>query len=228
MADLKISQLTALVAASVDSVTDVLPIVDSSASETKKITVANLKTAVAPDLSTYAPLASPALTGSPTAPTAAVDTNTTQVATTAYVVGQAYAKLASPTFTGTPTLPTGTIATTQTAGDSTTKVATTAFVTSADNLKANLASPALTGTPTAPTASVDTNTTQVATTAYVVGQGYAKLASPALTGTPTAPTASGGTNTTQIATTAFVTSAVSAVSVDFSSDQNILSNAVFL
>ncbi len=36
-----------------------------------------------------APLASPALTGTPTAPTAAVDTNTTQVATTAMVLAQA-------------------------------------------------------------------------------------------------------------------------------------------
>jgi len=35
--------------------------------------------------STYAPLASPALTGVPTAPTAAANTNTTQIATTAYV-----------------------------------------------------------------------------------------------------------------------------------------------
>lgn len=35
--------------------------------------------------STYAPLASPALTGVPTAPTAAAGTNTTQLATTAYV-----------------------------------------------------------------------------------------------------------------------------------------------
>jgi hypothetical protein len=41
------------------------------------------------------------------------------------------ANLASPTFTGTPTLPTGTIATTQTAGDSSTAVATTAFVSTA-------------------------------------------------------------------------------------------------
>ena len=41
------------------------------------------------------------------------------------------APLASPTFTGTPTLPTGTIATTQTAGNNTTAVATTAFVTAA-------------------------------------------------------------------------------------------------
>jgi hypothetical protein len=36
----------------------------------------------------YAPLASPALTGTPTAPTAAVSTNTTQLATTAFVLGQ--------------------------------------------------------------------------------------------------------------------------------------------
>lgn len=86
--------------------------------------------------------------------------------------------------------------------------------------KAPLASPALTGTPTAPTAAVDTNTTQVATTAYVVGQGYLKsatasstyapLASPSLTGTPTAPTAAFGTDTTQVATTAFVQDAVAA------------------
>ena len=77
------------------------------------------------------------------------------------------ANLASPTFTGTPTLPTGTIATTQTASDSTTKVATTAFVTTADNLKANIASPTFTGVPAAPTAAVATNTTQIATTAFV-------------------------------------------------------------
>lgn len=41
------------------------------------------------------------------------------------------AELASPTFTGTPTLPTGTIAVTQSAGDSSTKIATTAFVAAA-------------------------------------------------------------------------------------------------
>jgi len=66
-------------------------------------------------------------------------------------------------------------------------------------------SPTFTGTPLSTTAAADTNTTQIATTAYVVGQGYAKLASPALSGTPTAPTAAAGTNTTQLATTAFVT-----------------------
>lgn len=41
------------------------------------------------------------------------------------------ADLASPTFTGTPTLPTGTIAVTQSAGNSTTAIATTAFVQAA-------------------------------------------------------------------------------------------------
>jgi len=81
-------------------------------------------------------LASPTFTGTPLSTTAAVDTNTTQIATTAYVVGQGYAKLASPTFTGTPTIPTGTIATTQTAGNNTTAVATTAFVRADNNVKA--------------------------------------------------------------------------------------------
>jgi len=83
------------------------------------------------------------------------------------------------------------------------------------------ASPTFTGEPIAPTAAVDTNTTQIATTAFVIGQGYLKfatasstyapLSSPALTGTPTAPTASNATNTTQIATTAFVQTAVSGI-----------------
>ena len=41
------------------------------------------------------------------------------------------ADLASPTFTGTPTLPTGTISVTQSSGNSTTAIATTAFVQAA-------------------------------------------------------------------------------------------------
>jgi hypothetical protein len=47
--------------------------------------------------------------------------------------------------------------------------------------KADKASPALTGTPTAPTAAADTDTTQVATTAFVVGQ--ASSATPSALGT---------------------------------------------
>jgi hypothetical protein len=44
------------------------------------------------------------------------------------------ADLASPTFTGTPTLPTGTIAVTQSNGNSTTAIATTAFIQAAISL----------------------------------------------------------------------------------------------
>ena len=46
-----------------------------------------------------APIASPTFTGTPAAPTAAVDTNTTQIATTAFVLGQAGS--ASPLINGT-------------------------------------------------------------------------------------------------------------------------------
>jgi len=44
-----------------------------------------VSSAIQTQMDAKAPLASPALTGTPTAPTAAADTNTTQVATTAYV-----------------------------------------------------------------------------------------------------------------------------------------------
>lgn len=104
MADLKISQLTALVAAGVDSAADVLPIVDTSAVETKKITVANLKTAVAPDLSAYAPLASPTFTGTPSLPTNTIavtqsaGNNSTKLATTAYADAAATAAASAATL----------------------------------------------------------------------------------------------------------------------------------
>ncbi len=49
-----------------------------------------------------APLASPGLTGTPTTPTAAANTNTTQIASTAFVVGQM-----SPNTTADPWMPTG-------------------------------------------------------------------------------------------------------------------------
>ena len=61
---------------------------------------------------------SPALSGTPTAPTASAATDTTQIATTAFVQDQK----ASPVFTGTPTAPTAATTT------NTTQIATTAFV----------------------------------------------------------------------------------------------------
>lgn len=54
--------------------------------------------------------------------------------------------------------------------------------------KADLASPTFTGTPTAPTAAVNTDTTQVATTAFVLGQGNSTAATIAMDGTQAAGT----------------------------------------
>jgi hypothetical protein len=232
----------------------------------------------------WAPLNSPNFTGVPTAPTAGVGSSTGQLATTAFVhaavtaattgvasfntrtgavvlttadiTGAGGATLASPIFTGTPQAPTAA------PGNSSTQLATTAFVqaqlaagvvssfntrTGAVTLSladvtgvggAPLAAPAFTGIPTAATASPGTNTTQLATTAFVMAAvtaigtgvisfegrtgavnllandlsaaGGALLAGPAFTGVPTAPTASVGTNTTQLATTAFVAAAIAA------------------
>lgn len=59
----------------------------------------NSKLEVTTAASTYAPLASPSLTGTPLSTTAAADTNTTQIATTAFVVGQASST--APAATGT-------------------------------------------------------------------------------------------------------------------------------
>jgi len=60
------------------------------------------KLASATAATTYAPIASPELTGTPLSTTAAVDTNTTQIATTAYVVGQGYLKSATASSTYAP------------------------------------------------------------------------------------------------------------------------------
>ena len=94
------------------------------------------------DLGLKAPLASPTFTGIPSAPTAAVDTNTTQIATTQYVNSQGYLK---------------------------TSAATSIYLTisSAVSTYATLDSPYFFGTPFAPTASSGTNNTQLATTAFV-------------------------------------------------------------
>jgi hypothetical protein len=104
-------------------------------------------------LSSYAPLASPSLTGTPLSTTAAADTNTTQIATTAFVVGQASAT--TPVVDGTATVGTSL------------KYARADHVHPTDTSRAALASPTFTGVPLAPTATAGTNTTQIATTAFV-------------------------------------------------------------
>lgn len=116
---------------------------------------------VHPTDTSRAPLASPTFTGTPSAPTAAAGTNTTQLATTAFVT-TAVANKSVPTATTTTPKMDGTAAV-----GSETKWAKGDHVHPTDTSRAPLASPALTGTPTAPTATAGTNTTQIATTAFV-------------------------------------------------------------
>jgi len=155
-------------------------------------------TLVVSDVSGAAPLAGPGFSGTVTAPTASYGTNSSVVATTAFVQGEKV----SPTFTGTPTAPTAG------AGTNNTQLATTAYTdTAVSNFNdvvtatyAPLNSPVLTGTPRSTTFAYGTNGTQIATTAFV----QSEKISPVFTGIPQAPTAPTGTATTQIATTEFV------------------------
>ena len=128
--------------------------VDNTADTAKPVSTAQ-QTA----LDLKAPLASPALTGTPTAPTAAAATNTTQVATTEFVRAEVAALVNSAGAT------LDTLGEIATALGNDANLSTT--LTNSIGLKAPLASPALTGTPTAPTAAVATDTTQIATTAFV-------------------------------------------------------------
>jgi hypothetical protein len=206
-------------------------------SPTTGAVVANLSTSFLAVIALKATLASPAFTGTPTAPTPSPGDNTTKVATTAFVttaVGESgvssfngrtgtvvpasgdytvsevtgAAPVASPALTGTPTVPTAT------PGDNTTKAASTAFVTNAVAESTTGVSQvtnvdgSLTISPTTGAVVASASTSLVASIAA-----KAPLASPALSGTPTAPTATGGTNTTQIATTAYVIAALAALTL---------------
>ena len=121
----------------------------------------NLKTAVERSgaLDTYAPLASPALTGTPTAPTAEQGDSSTMLATTAFV-NAAILRLIGAAPGALDTLEELANA----LGDDPN------FATTMTNLiaeKAPLNSPALTGTPTAPTPESGDSSTTIATTAFV-------------------------------------------------------------
>ena len=198
--------------------------------------IANLTT----DLAAKAPLASPALTGIPTAPTATAGTNNTQVATTAYA-DAAVAALVD----GAPAL-LNTLNELAAAINDDASFTTT--ITNSIGLKAPVDSPTFTGTVTLPSGTVTSGmiadgtiaTADIADSAITSAKiadgtivnadinasaaiaqskidglstsfsAKADLVSPTFTGTPSAPTAAPGTDTTQVATTAFVKAAADA------------------
>ena len=143
------------------------------------------------DLALKAPLASPTLTGTPLAPTAIAGTNTTQLATTAFVTNAVSG--------GTTTNFSGNLAGEVTGTQSSTVVGNAAVIAKT-----------LTGYTSTP-GTVSSADNILGAIQKINGNDVLKapLASPTLTGTPLAPTAIAGTNTTQLATTAFVTNAVS-------------------
>ena len=143
-------------------------------------------------LGAKAPLASPALSGSPTAPTPVAGTNSTQIATTAFV-------------------------NTAIAGFGAGDMAKSTYDTNNDGKvdAAEIADAApwagITGKPTSFTPASHSHPISQVTGLQTALDAKAPLASPVLSGTPTAPTAAAGTNTTQLATTAFVAAAIGAL-----------------
>jgi hypothetical protein len=161
---------------------DTLPTGDSN-KIVKGTEIDNEFNAIAGAISSKADIASPSFTGTPAAPLATEGSNTTQIATTAYVTQER------------------------------SSVATLSNKTLVAPVLGTPASGTLTNCTSLPIVNGTTGTLSVARGGTGVttstGTGSTVLsASPAFTGTPTAPTASSGTNTTQIATTAFVSSAV--------------------
>lgn len=111
----------------------------------------------------YATLASPAFTGTPTAPTALTADSSTKIATTAFVKAQGYVTSNPVTSVfgrvGVVVAGSGDYAVGQITG------------------AAPLASPTFTGSPAAPTATLSDSSTLLATTAFVKGQGYSTAVS---------------------------------------------------
>jgi hypothetical protein len=143
-------------------------------------------------LNATAPLTSPGLTGTPTAPTATGGTNTTQIATTAFVQSAVASFGAGDMLAGT-------------------------YDTDADG-KVDAAEVAdavawsgITGKPATFAPSAHGHAISQVTGLQAALDDKAPLASPGFSGTPTAPTAASSSNSTQIATTAFVSAAIGAL-----------------
>ena len=192
------------------------------------------------DLSTKADINSPTFTGTPSAPTANSGTNTTQIATTAFV-STAISNLVNGAPGVLDTLDeiaqalnddanfASTITTALSGKEPTITSGTTSQYWRGDKSWQTLNSSAVglgnVENTALSTWSGSSNITTVGTISTgiwqgsVIGSSYidssiARLSSPALTGTPTAPTATQGTNTTQIATTEFVQKALEITQLD--------------
>ena len=166
---------------------------------------ANIQTAV----NSKADLLSPTLTGTPLAPTATAGTNTTQIATTAYVINErtATATLTNKTITGTFT---GSLTGN---ADTATKLATARTLSLTGDVSGSASFDGSANATITATVADDSHNHVISNVDGLQSalDLKAPLSSPALTGTPTAPTASFGTSTTQLATTAFVQAALSAL-----------------
>jgi hypothetical protein len=162
-----------------------------------------------------ADIASPTFTGTPAAPTAGAGTNTTQLATTAFVTA-AVAALVDSAPGALDTLNELAAALGDDANFSTTITNSIAAVQAdvdQNEVDGDAADSALSGrldvleadaTTATAVAAVQSDVDQNEADADAAIALKADIASPALTGTPTAPTAAADTNTTQIATTAYV------------------------
>ena len=164
-----------------------------------------------------APLDSPALIGTPTAPTAADGTNTTQIASTAFVQSAVGGYLSKSTTGGTVTL-TDAEASNPVIRISGTLTSNVEVIVPAAVKRLWAIYNATSGayTLTVKTASGSGVTVAqgkrnlVYTDGTAVYDGFNDFESVALTGIPTAPTAATGTSTTQVATTAHVNAEIAA------------------
>jgi hypothetical protein len=127
------------------------------------IAATNVQAGIAELDTEKAPLASPAFTGTPTAPTPALQDTSTRIATTAWVQTELAAIPPAGMY------PSSDIPLMNGVGNAGTAAEASRgdHVHPTDTTRAPLASPAFTGNPTAPTPSVGDNDTSIATTAFV-------------------------------------------------------------
>lgn len=171
-------------------------------------------------LNDKAPLASPSLTGTPVAPTAAAGTSSTQIATTEFVT-TAVTTATTPDATNSTK---GKVRLTNDLGGTADAPTVPGLATKENTITAGTNTQYWRGDKSWQTldksavglSNVD-NTSDVNKPVSLATQtalnAKAPLASPSLTGTPIAPTAAVGTNTTQLATTEFVTTAVAGATI---------------